>query len=47
MIVNTVLLSHPVNWIKVGLMATTFILAMLFIVQHVTPALPAQLTQGN
>ena len=47
MFVNTALLSHPVNWIKVGLMAATFILATLYVVQLASPSIVSLENKGN
>lgn len=33
---NWELVGNPVNWIKIGLMSATFILAIIFLVQLVT-----------
>lgn len=35
---NFALLSNPVNWLKVGLMAMTFLLALQFVAQNIIPA---------
>lgn len=41
-LLNIELLSHPVNWIKVGLMASTFVLGVVFISQmFMTEAVPS------
>lgn len=39
---NFALLSHPANWLKVGLMAMTFLLALQFVAQVLLPNPPTQ-----